>query len=304
MFISKLTNEITVDIQQCFGVISSILCCRNKSEDSSDKTSEIVGADQQDNNQVSATVAEAYAPALANAALLAAKGCPNKYVSVLRELYHANNLPCPENFQPLFDALENVDDNAVDLSNLATEELEQPTFLHDMEELLEEFHTPSQSTTTLDGNISELEGWFSKYSMKSNNSRVKPNTPRIRNSLHGASTVSRSSTPMSPHCSVMSKVSRTQSTKSYIAPSTPGTPITRPRCGVSMLGTPRRPSTAGRDIPSSPFGAASPRRTHIPTMDVSSSMVSLNVIGTPKMGRSFYEPSANIVRRTPISKRV
>ena len=41
-------------------------------------------------------LAGAAGPALANAALLLADGCPNKYVTNLRVLYQANNLPCPD----------------------------------------------------------------------------------------------------------------------------------------------------------------------------------------------------------------
>ena len=41
-------------------------------------------------------------PALANAALLRADGCPNKYVANLRVLYQANNLPCPD-MEVIFD---------------------------------------------------------------------------------------------------------------------------------------------------------------------------------------------------------
>ena len=41
-------------------------------------------------------LAAASGPALANAALLLADGCPDKYVANLRVLYQANDLPCPD----------------------------------------------------------------------------------------------------------------------------------------------------------------------------------------------------------------
>ena len=41
-------------------------------------------------------VAAASGPALANAALLLADGCPDKYVANLKVLYQANDLPCPD----------------------------------------------------------------------------------------------------------------------------------------------------------------------------------------------------------------
>ena len=47
-------------------------------------------------------LAAAAGPALANAALLLADGCPNKYVANLRVLYQANNLTCPD-MEVIFD---------------------------------------------------------------------------------------------------------------------------------------------------------------------------------------------------------
>ena len=39
--------------------------------------------------------ASAAGPALANAALLLAEGCPRRYVAAIKALYKANHLPCP-----------------------------------------------------------------------------------------------------------------------------------------------------------------------------------------------------------------
>ena len=43
-------------------------------------------------NEVTAAAA---GPALANAALLLAQGCPKRYIAAIKALYQANNLPCP-----------------------------------------------------------------------------------------------------------------------------------------------------------------------------------------------------------------
>ena len=42
------------------------------------------------------SVKEAASPALVNAAMLVAHGCPKRYAEVLTALYTANHLPCPD----------------------------------------------------------------------------------------------------------------------------------------------------------------------------------------------------------------
>ena len=42
------------------------------------------------------SVKEAAGPALVNAAMLVAQGCPKRYAEVLTALYTANHLPCPD----------------------------------------------------------------------------------------------------------------------------------------------------------------------------------------------------------------
>lgn len=50
-------------------------------------------------------------PALANAALILAEGCPKKYEIALRRLYTANSLPCPE-FDSVFDKVFVIEDKS------------------------------------------------------------------------------------------------------------------------------------------------------------------------------------------------
>ena len=74
-------------------------------------------------------LAAASGPALANAALLLADGCPDKYVTNLRVLYLANDLPCPD-MDVVFDQLNpelsktttnNIQTKLVDTKNTAAQ---------------------------------------------------------------------------------------------------------------------------------------------------------------------------------------
>ena len=80
-------------------------------------------------------LAGAAGPALANAALLLADGCPNKYVANLRVLYQANNLPCPD-----MEVVFNL--NVPKLSN--TKSMNQPETIQTRDD-----DTPMQKTSAL-----------------------------------------------------------------------------------------------------------------------------------------------------------
>ena len=93
-------------------------------------------------------------PALANAALLVAKGCPKRYTEALGALYTANHLPCPD-FTVLFDhqltvtpedgQLSEVDEVQSILRHIDDVE-EVPASVNEVLDILTEFDTFEAST--------------------------------------------------------------------------------------------------------------------------------------------------------------